>query len=143
MTKVKVLIVDDEREFSDVLAERMESRGFQVDIVESGAEALRKVGKRTYDAIVLDLAMPKMDGIETLRRLLEANEDLQIIILTGHATMEKGIEAVKQGAAEFLEKPADLDLLVEKIKAAQSKKFLLFEKRMEDAVTEIMKKKGW
>jgi two-component system OmpR family response regulator len=143
MTNVKVLIVDDEREFSDVLAERMESRGFQVDIVESGAEALRKVGKRTYDAIVLDLAMPKMDGIETLRRLLEANEDLQIIILTGHATMEKGIEAVKQGAAEFLEKPADLDLLVEKIKAAQSKKFLLFEKRMEDAVTEIMKKKGW
>jgi DNA-binding NtrC family response regulator len=143
MATTKVLIVDDEKEFSDVLAERMESRGFDVDTVESGMEALERVQEKNYDAIVLDLAMPKMDGIETLRKLLEANADLQIILLTGHATMDKAIEAVKTGAAEFLEKPADINMLVDKIKVAQSKKMLLFEQRMEDAVSEIMKKKGW
>jgi len=143
MATAKVLIVDDEKEFSDVLAERMESRGFEVDTVESGAEALEQVSKRNYDAIILDLAMPRMDGIETLRRLLEENADLQILLLTGHATMEKGIEAVKKGATDFLEKPADINVLIEKIMDAQSKKTLLFEKRMEDAVSDIMKKKSW
>ncbi len=143
MATAKVLIVDDEKEFSEVLAARMENRGFEVDTVESGMEALEQVKNKAYDAIVLDLAMPKMDGIDTLKKLLEGNKDLQIILLTGHATMDKGIEAIKRGAAEFLEKPADINLLVEKIKEAQSKKMLLFEKKMEDAVSEIMKKKGW
>jgi len=143
MATTKVLIVDDEKEFSDVLAERMASRGFDVDTVESGTEALEQVTRREYDAIILDLAMPKMDGIETLRKLLETNPDLQILLLTGHATMEKGIEAVKKGATEFLEKPADINVLIEKIRDAQSKKMILFEKRMEDAVSDIMKKKGW
>jgi DNA-binding NtrC family response regulator len=143
MAVTKVLIVDDEREFSTVLAERMEARGFRVDTVENGFEALEQVGKKSYDAVVLDLAMPDMDGIETLRKLLEMNKELQIIVLTGHATIEKGIEAIKKGAAEFLEKPADVNLLVEKIKSAQTKKLILFEQRMEDAVSEIMKKKAW
>lgn len=143
MATAKVLIVDDEKEFSEVLAARMENRGFEVDTVESGMEALEQVKNKAYDAIVLDLAMPKMDGIDTLKKLLESNKDLQIILLTGHATMDKGIEAIKQGATEFLEKPADINLLVEKIKEAQSKKMLLFEKKMEDAVSKIMKKKGW
>jgi len=143
MAIAKVLIVDDEKEFSDVLAERMESRGCEVDTVVSGFEALQKVRDKTYDAIVLELAMPKMDGIETLKKLLEADSDLQIILLTGHATVEKAIQAVKRGATEFLEKPADINLLIEKILDAQTKKTLLFEKRMEDAVSKIMKKKGW
>jgi DNA-binding NtrC family response regulator len=143
MAGTRVLIVDDEQEFSTVLAERMESRGFHVDTVLNGLEALKQVGKKNYDAIVLDLAMPDMDGIETLKRLLETNKDLQIIVLTGHATIDKGIEAIKKGATEFLEKPADVNLLVEKIKKAQAKKTILFEQRMEDAVSDIMKKKGW
>ncbi len=143
MATAKVLIVDDEKAFSEVLAERMETRGFEVDTVESGMEALDQVKKAKYDAIILDLAMPKMDGIETLKKLLEKDSDLQIILLTGHATMEKGIEAIKQGATEFLEKPADIDTLVEKIESAQSKRMLLFEQRMEDAIDEITKKKSW
>jgi DNA-binding NtrC family response regulator len=143
MATAKVLIVDDEKAFSEVLAERMETRGFAVDTVESGMAALVQVEKSKYDAIILDLAMPKMDGIETLKKLLEKDSDLQIILLTGHATMEKGIEAIKQGATEFLEKPADIDTLVEKIESAQSKRMLLFEQRMEDAIDEIMKKKSW
>ena len=143
MPTARVLIVDDEKAFSAVLAERMKNRGLQVDTVESGDEALKQITKATYDAVILDLAMPRLDGIETLKRMLDISPDLQVILLTGQATVEKGIEAVKQGAMEFLEKPADIHLLVEKIEKARDKKTLLFEKRMEDAVSDIIKKKGW
>ena len=143
MSTARVLIVDDEKAFSAVLAERMTTRGLQVDTVESGDEALTQITKATYDAVILDLAMPRLDGIETLKRMLDICPDLQVILLTGQATVEKGIEAVKQGAMEFLEKPADIHLLVEKIEKARDNKTLLFEKRMEDAVSDIIKKKGW
>ncbi len=143
MPTARVLIVDDEKAFSAVLAERMKNRGLQVDTVESGDEALKQITKATYDAVILDLAMPRLDGIETLKRMLDISPDLQVILLTGQATVEKGIEAVKQGAMEFLEKPADIHLLVEKIEKARDNKTLLFEKRMEDAVSDIIKKKGW
>ena len=143
MPAIKVLIVDDEKAFAATLAERMEVRGLEVDTVEDGAQALEQVKQKSYDAIVLDLAMPKLDGIETLKRLLSENPDLQVILLTGRATVEKGIEAIKQGAMEFLEKPADIETLVQKIYEARAKKALLLEKRMEDAVSDIMKKKGW
>jgi DNA-binding NtrC family response regulator len=143
MAVSRVLIVDDEEAFSSVLAERMKTRGIEADTVASGAEALERVKHKSYDAVVLDLAMPKLDGMETLKKLLEDNPDLQVIVLTGHATLEKGIEAVKRGAAEFLEKPAKIGTLVEKIEEAQAKKTLLFEKKMEDAVSDIVRKKGW
>ncbi len=143
MTDVKVLIVDDEEDFSDILAERMEARGFQVSTVNSGAAAIEQVKQRSYDAIILDLAMPEMDGIETLKRLLVVNPDLQVILLTGHATIDKGVEAVKLGAADFLEKPADLDSLVRKVKDARLKMLDLFEKRLGESIDDIVRKKGW
>ncbi len=143
MAAVRVLIVDDETEFSEILAQRMETRGFEVATADSGQAGLDIVTKTWYDAIVLDLAMPGMDGIETLKRMLEINPDLQIILLTGQATIDKGVEAVKLGAVDFLEKPADLDKLVGKIKEAQLKKADLFERRLGDSISDIMKKKGW
>ncbi|UCD18528.1 MAG: response regulator [Candidatus Zixiibacteriota bacterium] len=143
MAAAKVLLVDDEVDFCTVLAERMENRGFQVETAQSGMEAVELVKGKAYDAIVLDLAMPEMDGIETLKALLKINPDLQIILLTGRATLQKGIEAVKLGAVDFLEKPADIDALVGKIKEAQLKRDELFEKRLEDSISEIMKKKSW
>jgi len=143
MSGARVLIVDDEKEFASVLAERMEARGFRVDTVESGAEAIEQVKDKKYDAIVLDLAMPEMDGIETLKRLLAESPDLQILLLTGQATLDKGIEAVKLGAVDFLEKPADIDTLIGKIKAAQDKSGDLFEKRLGESIQNITKKKGW
>ena len=143
MPTAKVLLVDDEKDFSEVLAERMQTRGFEVDTVESGAEALSLIKDKEFDAVVLDLAMPGMDGIETLKLMLGENPDLQIILLTGHATLEKGVEAVKLGAVDFLEKPADLETLIGKIKQAQTKKSELFEKRLADSISNIMKKKGW
>ncbi len=143
MATARVLIVDDEKDFSGALAERMEVRGLTVDTAESGAEGIEKAKKKKYDAIILDLAMPGMDGIETMKLLLVENSDAQVIVLTGRATVQKGVEAVKAGAAEFLEKPADINTLIDKIIKARNTGTKLKEKRIEDSISDITKKKGW
>ncbi len=140
---VKILLVDDEKDFTEVLSERMEARGFSVEIADSGPVAINKVKEKSYDAIILDLAMPEMDGIDVLKILLKENPDLQIIFLTGHATLEKGIESVKLGAVDFMEKPVDIDKLLEKVNDAKTKRDLLLEKKTEKDIKDIMKKKGW
>jgi len=143
MAKEKVLLVDDNPEFTEVLSQRMEARDVTVDTAASGAEALEKVSDESYDAIVLDLAMPGMDGMETLKRLLEKRPDLQVILLTGHASLEKGVEAIKIGAMDFLAKPAEIQALMEKIKEAKAKKMLLVEKGIEERMKGILGRKAW
>ncbi|MEW6185318.1 MAG: response regulator [Thermodesulfobacteriota bacterium] len=139
----KVLLVDDEVEFLDTLSERMRNRGMEVATSSSGVEALKKVDKEAYDVIILDLQMPGVDGLEALKILKAKRPELQVILLTGHATIEKGIEAMKLGAMDFLEKPADLGQLTEKIKKAQAKKMLIVEKQNEDKIKKILEEKGW
>ncbi|MGD9949580.1 MAG: response regulator [Desulfobulbus sp.] len=139
----RVLLIDDEQDFMDVLAERMRDRGMQVSTTTSPLEAMELAEEGGYDAIVLDLMMPEMDGIEALARLREKNPDLQIILLTGHATIEKGIEAMKLGAMDFLEKPIDIQTLNEKIREAKAHKMVLVEKRTEEAIKNIIGCKGW
>jgi DNA-binding NtrC family response regulator len=143
MASATVLIVDDEQDFAEVLAARMEGRGLEADIVDSGEKAIEQVKKKSYDAIILDLAMPGLDGIETLKLLLADQPELQVILLTGRATLDKGIQAVKLGAVEFLEKPADIETLVGKVKVAQMKKMELSEQKLDDMISDILKKKGW
>lgn len=143
MAAATVLIIDDEIDFSGVIAERLRGRGFDVDTVESGAEAMDKVKGKSYDAVVLDLAMPEMDGIETLTRLLEIDKNLQVIMLTGRATVQKGVEAIKLGAVDFLEKPADITDLIGKVTAAQEKRMAIFQSDLEKKMSNLMKKKGW
>ncbi len=139
----KVLLVDDEKDFIETLAERMKTRGMDVSTTTSAKEALEMVDNQNYDAIVLDLMMPEMDGLEALSILKEKNPDLQIILLTGQATVEKGIEAMKLGAMDFIEKPADLETLTAKIKKARAKKIVLVEKKNEEVIREILTSKGW
>jgi DNA-binding NtrC family response regulator len=139
----RVLLVDDEQEFTQILSERMRTRGADVDVANNGMEALEKVKEKSYDAVVLDLGMPEMDGIATLELMLKDNPDLQVIFLTGQATLEKGLQAVKMGAAEFLEKPAGIEDLMEKIKAARAKKMLLLEKKAEEGIKDILGTMGW
>ena len=143
MAKATVLLVDDEEDFTATLAERLETRGLQVDVSSNGAEAIEKVHDKTYDALVLDLAMPGMDGLETMKRLLADNPDLQVILLTGRATVQKGVEAMSSGAMQFLEKPADINLLLEQIEKARANRVLLAEKRVEETITDILRTKGW
>ncbi len=143
MTALRVLLVDDEKDFTDTLAERMAARGLQADVCADGAEALELARSKTYDAVVLDLAMPGMDGIATLKGLLANNPDLQVILLTGRATLQQGLEAIKSGAMEFLTKPPDIDRLIEKISEARTKRERLTEQRIEKTLSEILRTKGW
>ena len=139
----KVLLVDDEKEFVEALSERMTNRGMDVSTSLSAREALKKIEQESYDAVVLDLMMPEMDGIEVLKIIREKKPELQIILLTGHGTIEKGIEAMKLGAMDFIEKPADITVLSEKIKKAQARKMVLVEKETAQKIKEIMHSKSW
>jgi DNA-binding NtrC family response regulator len=135
--------VDDEVDFVEVLADRLEARELDVEKAFSGEEALAAAEKKVFDAIVLDVAMPGMNGIETLEKLLEINPDLQVILLTGHATLEQAAAAIRIGALDLLEKPADIDTLVSKIELAATRRWSQEEKRLEDKIADIMRKKGW
>ncbi len=139
----KVLLIDDEADFLENLSERMTLRGMNVSTAQTGDTAVAAVEKGGFDAIVLDLQMPGMDGIEVLKKIREERPEMQVILLTGHATVEKGIEAMKLGAMDFMEKPADINTLTEKIKKAQAKKMILVEKQTEKKLREIMATKGW
>ncbi|WP_421901107.1 response regulator [Maridesulfovibrio sp.] len=139
----KVLLVDDEKEFVEGLAERMELRGMNVTACTNPQEALDKVDSESFDAIVLDLQMPGIDGIEALKHIKKARPEMQVILLSGHATVEKGIEAMKLGAMDFVEKPADINVLTDKIKKAQAKKMILVEEKTEEKVKDILSHKGW
>jgi len=143
MAHEKVLLVDDEPEFTRVLSQRMESRGVDVDTAASGPEALEKAKGESYDAVILDLRMPEMGGMETLRHLLAASPGLQVILLTAHATLRAGVEAIKLGAADFLEKPAEIQQLMEKIRQARASKMLLVEKQAEEKIQGILQTRWW
>ncbi|MCP4579234.1 MAG: response regulator [Deltaproteobacteria bacterium] len=139
----KVLLVDDEKEFLEIMAERMSARDMSVTTTTSPKDALIKAQEESYDAIILDLMMPEMDGLETLKELKKNNPDLQVILLTGHATVQKGVEAMKLGATDLLEKPADLKVLTEKIKKAHTEKMVLVQKKTEEKIRHILAEKGW
>ena len=139
----KVLIVDDEKEFIDALGERMENRGMNVSTTTSPHEAIALVEKKSFDVVVLDLQMPEMDGLETLKIMKKKRPEIQVILLTGHATVDKGIEAMKLGAMDLLEKPTQISVLAEKIQKAQAKKMIIVEKAAQDRIQEIIESKGW
>jgi DNA-binding NtrC family response regulator len=139
----KVLLVDDEKEFVDLLGERMSARGMEVSSTTSAADALKMAEVQAFDAIVLDLMMPEMDGLEVLKNLKAKRPELQVILLTGHGTIEKGVEAMRLGAMDFVEKPADLDTLTDKIKKAQARKMILVERKVEEKLRDILTTKGW
>lgn len=143
MATAKVLLVDDEIDFTDALAARMSARGLEVDAVSGGADAIERVKETKYDVIVLDLMMPQMDGLETLKRLLSYDSDLQIIMLTGHGSVKQGVEAVKNGAVDFIEKPAEIEMLMGKIQEAQQVGFRLLEQNLDQKISDITKKRGW
>ncbi|QJB56056.1 response regulator [Pseudodesulfovibrio sp. zrk46] len=139
----KVLLIDDETEFLESLSERMRLRGMNVNTAETADRAVSAIDESDYDAIVLDLQMPDMNGIEMLKIIRKSRPDMQVILLTGQATLEAGIEAMKLGAMDFMEKPANIDTLTEKIKKAQAKKMVLVEQKTEKKVRSILSSKGW
>ena len=103
--------------FLEALAERLNIRGLEVTCASSGREALRLIEDQTFDAVLLDLSMPGLDGLETLRRLRESHPNLQVMILSGRATVQTAVEATRLGAIDIFEKPTDVETLVERIRS--------------------------
>ena len=128
MRKFTVLIVDDEEEFRDLTGKRLKKRGLDVYLAESGQEALETLKKNPVDVVLLDVKMPGMDGIETLRRIRTAHPQVEVVLLTGHASIDSGIEGMKFGAFDYMMKPVELEQLLEKLADANEKKRLADEK---------------
>lgn len=113
--QVTVLLIDDDQEYLEVLAERLTIRGMTVTTAASGAAALDLLAQGHFDVTVLDLQMPELDGLGVLERLAAAGTTPQVIVLTGHATVARGVRAMQLGAADVLEKPVDIRRLTETI----------------------------
>ena len=138
----RILLVDDEEEFLDILSERMRNRGMEVVTASSAKEALDIFEEDLFDAIILDFMMPEMNGLEDIESIRSKKPELQVILLSGQATLEKGIEAMKLGAFDVVEKPADMETLIAKIKNAESKRALIVDKQTEEKVKEMLKRFG-
>lgn len=118
--KIKILLVDDEKDFAQTLSERINMREIDSDVALDGEEALEFVSNEVPDVMVLDLRMPGIDGLEVLKRVKKTYPDVRVIVLTGKGTEKDEKEAKRLGAFEYLEKPIEVDTLVDKIRKAYS-----------------------
>ena len=118
----RVLLVDDETIFTKNMAKLLKFRGYEVAAVNSGDAAIRELEQSHFDVIVLDLKMPGMDGITTLKEIMKLGLFTETLILTGHGSIDTALEAMKLGAYDYLTKPCEIDELVTKIEAAWEKK---------------------
>ena len=128
MDACKVLLVDDETEYLETLVKRMNKRGLKVTGVGSAEEALQWLNQNPVDVVVMDVRMPGMDGIQALREVKKMHPMAEVIMLTGHASVEVAIEGMELGAFDYLMKPMDFDDLLYKIQDAHKKKAIQEEK---------------
>ena len=141
--KIRVLLVDDEEDFVETLAQRLEVRDFEVATALSGADALERLEDREIDVVVLDLQMPGVDGIQVLQEIKDKKPLIEVIMLTGHATVETAIEGMKLGAFDFLTKPTETEELLEKITRAFGRKSEQDRRIQEAEIDQIVKRRGW
>ncbi len=139
----KILLVDDDVDFVETLAKRLKKRGLYVETATNGEEAVEKARKTVFHVVILDLAMPGMDGIETLKVLQKRCSGIQVMLLTGQATIQAAVEATRLGAVDVLEKPTDAVTLMEKISEARSNHIAATESSSEDEIDNLLRKHGW
>lgn len=138
-----VMLVDDEVPFVETMTKRLSKRDLKVSAAYSGPEALKRLSsEKTVDVVILDVKMPGMDGIETLREIKKAHPLVEVIMLTGHATIETAIEGMKLGAFDYLMKPCDIDQLLDKVGQATARKRAHEAKIMEARLKEITLRRG-
>jgi DNA-binding NtrC family response regulator len=119
-TPIRILLVDDEEDFVEMLSLRLEAVGHDVTPAYSGKECLETLGLKTIDVVILDVKMPGMDGIETLKEIKKSFPHVEVIMMTGHGTVETAVEEGKRlGAFDYMLKPADFDELLEKLALAR------------------------
>jgi len=139
----RVLVVDDEVDFLETLVNRLKKRKFEAEGVSSGEEALERLKGKHFDVVVLDIKMPGgLDGIETLREIRRIAPLAEVILLTGHASLETSIEGMKLGAFDYLLKPVRLEELMPKLAAAFEKKAAQEEKIRKAKIREMMRSPG-
>jgi len=117
-----VLLVDDERDFVEMLSLRLNEAGERVSPAYSGKECLETLEKKNIDVVILDIKMPGMDGIETLREIKRRFPLVEVIMLTGHGTTETAVQGMKLGAYDYLLKPAEFEDLTSKLEGARKRK---------------------
>ena len=138
MAIANLLLVDDEVPFVETMIKRLTKRDVKVIAAFSGHEALEQLEEhRNIEVIILDVKMPVMDGIETLYEIKKKHPLVEVIMLTGHATVETGIEGMKLGAFDYLMKPCDMTVLISKVEEAAAKKRKHDEKIIEARIKEI------
>jgi DNA-binding NtrC family response regulator len=128
MEKMKLMLVDDEERYLQTTAKLIEKKGYEVFTARSGEEALQKLKAQDVHVVILDMKMPGMDGNETLKAAKTLYPLVEIILLTGHATVDSAIDGLKNGAFDYLMKPADIDQILEKALDAFEKRQRVEEK---------------
>ncbi len=125
-----ILIIDDEKAIRKTLTEILSFEGYKIDEASDGEEGLKKFKEKTFDLVLCDIKMPKLDGIEFLQKAGEINPDVPIIMISGHGNIETAVEAVKKGAYDFISKPPDLNRLLITIRNAMDKSSLVTETKV-------------
>jgi DNA-binding NtrC family response regulator len=129
-----ILIIDDEKAIRKTLAEILSYEGYKIEEAADGEEGLKKFSSTTFDVVLCDIKMPKMDGIEFLEKARELNADVPIVVISGHGNIETAVEAVKKGAFDYISKPPDLNRLLITLRNALDKQTLVAE-------TKVLKRK--
>ncbi|MFL5739467.1 MAG: sigma-54-dependent transcriptional regulator [Flavisolibacter sp.] len=124
-----ILIIDDEKAIRKTLTEILSFEGYKLDEAADGEEGLKKFREKTYDVVLCDIKMPKVDGLDFLQKAVEANPDVPVIMISGHGNIETAVEAVKKGAYDFIQKPPDLNRLLITIRNAMERNSLVNEAR--------------
>ncbi len=118
----RILLVDDEERFRSNLSKMLTAEGFEVTALDSGPRALDELARQSYDVILLDMRMPAMNGLETLAAIKQDHPDTEVIILTGHASVDAAMEIIRLGGSEYLLKPCPLEEVIAKIELAYERK---------------------
>ncbi|MFN9581668.1 MAG: sigma-54-dependent transcriptional regulator, partial [Bacteroidota bacterium] len=126
----KILIIDDEKAIRTTLKEILEYEGYKVDEAADGQSGLEKMENEDYEAVLCDIKMPKMDGIEVLTRAAEILDDVPFIMISGNATIDIAVEATKKGAYDFISKPPDLNRLLITLRNAIDRKSMVIENKV-------------
>jgi DNA-binding NtrC family response regulator len=134
----KILLVDDETVFTQNMSKLLGNRGYRVTAVNSGDNAIKALETEKFDVVVLDLKMPGMDGITTLKEIKKLDLFTETLILTGHGAIDTALEAIKLGAYDYLTKPCEIDELVAKIEGAWGKKDSGEKKDMEEKLQKLV-----
>jgi DNA-binding NtrC family response regulator len=138
MIGLKILLVDDEVVFAENMSSLLSTRGYQVTAVNNGQSAITELEEQDFDVVVLDLKMPGMDGIATMKEIKKLEIFTEILVLTGHGSIDTAMEAIKLGAYDYLTKPCEVEELTAKIEEARKRKGNNVRKDMNEKIQKVV-----